>query len=169
MSLTAQKPVILGRVTGLFGVKGWVKVHSYTEPRDAILNYGDWLLVRGDYSQAVRLAEGKRHGKAVIARFDGVEDRDEAASFVGDAIGVPRDQLPATGQGEYYWADLEGLQVVHRDGRKLGTVAYLLATGANDVMVVRGEKEILIPFVRDDVVKDVDIAAGIISVDWEWE
>ena len=169
MSLTGRKPVILGRVSGLFGVKGWIKVHSHTEPREAILDYRDWLLLRGDESQAVRLAEGKRHGKTVVARLDGVDDRDVAAGYVGAAIAVPREQLPATGQGEYYWADLEGMQVVHRDGRVLGTVDYLLATGANDVLVVRGDEEILIPFVRDEVIKDVDFAKGVISVDWEWE
>ena len=169
MSLTERKPVILGRVSGLFGVKGWIKVHSHTEPREAILDYRDWLLLRGDDSQAVRLAEGRRHGKTIVVRLDGVDDRDVAAGYVGAAIAVSREQLPATGQDEYYWADLEGLQVVHRDGRTLGTVAYLLATGANDVLVVRGDEEILIPFVRDDVIKDVDFATGIISVDWEWD
>ena len=161
--------MILGRVTGLFGVKGWVKIRSYTEPREAILDYKDWLLLGNGDSQAVRLAEGKRHGKAVIARIDGCDDRDEAARYVGDDIGVSRDTLPDTQRGEYYWADLEGLQVVHKDGKNLGTVAYLLATGANDVLVVQGDREILIPFVQDTIVKDVDLAAGIISVDWEWD
>ena len=144
-------------------------MHSYTEPRTAILDYADWLLARRDHWQAVRLAEGKLHGKTVIARFDGVHDRDAAADFVGVDIGVPREALPEIEGGEYYWADLEGLLVVHRDGRKLGKVAYLLATGANDVLVVHGNEEILIPFIRDEVIKDVDLAAGVISVDWEWE
>ena len=161
--------MILGRVTGLYGVKGWIKVHSYTEPREAILDYKDWLLLRDSGSQAVKLAEGKRHGKTVIARIDGVDDRDAAAGYVGNDIGVARQQLPDTGRGEYYWADLEGLQVVHGDGRILGKVAYLLATGANDVLVVQGDQEILIPFVQDEVIKDVDLAAGIVTVDWEWD
>jgi 16S rRNA processing protein RimM len=169
VALTESKPVILGRVTGLFGVKGWIKVRSYTEPREAILDYKDWLFFRNGDPQAVKLAEGKRHGKSVIARIEGVDDRDEAARYVGDEIGVSRETLPDTQRGEYYWADLEGLQVVHKDGRALGTVAYLLATGANDVLVVQGDQEILIPFVQDEVIKDVDLAAGVISVDWEWD
>jgi 16S rRNA processing protein RimM len=167
-----RKPVVLGRVTGLYGVKGWIKLHSYTEPREAILDYKDWLLLRDSDQQAVKLAEGKRHGKTIIARFDGVDDRDDAASLVGDDIAVPRERMPDTGRGEYYWADLEGLQVVHSDGRILGEVACLLATGANDVLVVQldhGDQEILIPFVRDEVIKDVDLDAGVISVDWEWD
>lgn len=144
-------------------------MHSYTEPREAILDYKDWLLASGDDWLSVRLAEGKRHGKSVIARFDGVDQRDDAATYVGNEIGVARDQLPATERGEFYWVDLEGLRVVHRDGRTLGKVAHLLATGANDVLVVRGVQEILIPFIRDEVIKDVDLAEGVISVDWEWE
>jgi 16S rRNA processing protein RimM len=169
VALTEGKAVILGRVTGLYGVKGWIKVHSYTEPREAILDYKDWLLLRDSGSQAVKLAEGKRHGKTVIARIDGVDDRDAAAGYVGNDISVARQRLPNTGRGEYYWADLEGLKVVHGDGRILGKVAYLLATGANDVLVVQGDQEILIPFVQDEVIKDVDLAAGVISVDWEWD
>lgn len=161
--------MILGRVTGLYGVKGWLKVRSYTEPREAILDYKDWLLFRDGDSQAVRLAEGRRHGRTVVARIEGCNDRDEAARHVGDEIGVARQALPDTRRGEYYWADLEGLQVVHEDGRELGKVAYLLATGANDVLVVQGEREILIPFVHGEVIKDVDLAAGVINVDWEWD
>ncbi len=168
-SVTETKPVILGQVTGLHGVKGWVKVHSYTEPREAILDYKDWLLLRDGDWQSVRLAEGKRHGKTVIARLEGVNDRDVAATYVDDHIGVPREQLPDAGRDEFYWADLEGLQVVHSDGRILGKVAYLLATGANDVLVVKGDQEILIPFVQGEVIKDVDLAAGVINVDWEWD
>ena len=166
---TTRKPVILGRVSGIYGVKGWIKVHSYTDPREAILDYKNWLLLRDEDRQSVRLAEGKRHGKTVIARFDGVDDRDDAAGYVGNDIGVPREQLPDTGRGEFYWTDLEGLQVVHSDGRTLGKVAHLLATGANDVLVVRGDQEILIPFVQGEVIKDVDLAAGVINVDWEWD
>jgi 16S rRNA processing protein RimM len=167
-------------VSGLYGVKGWIRVHSYTEPREAILDYKDWLLLRDSVRRSVKLAEGKRHGKTVVARIDGVDDRDDAAGYVGDDIAVPRERLPDTGRGEYYWADLEGLQVVNSDGRTLGSVAYLdgrtlgsvaylLATGANDVLVVQGDQEILIPFVQDEVIKDVDLAAGVISVDWEWD
>ena len=161
--------MVLGRISGLYGVKGWIRVHSYTEPREAILEYKDWMLFRDSGQQAVKIAEGKLHGKTIIARIDGVDDRDDAAGYVGDDVAVPRERLPDTGRDEYYWADLEGLQVVHSDGRALGQVAYLLATGANDVLVVNGDQEILIPFVSGRFIKDVDLAAGVISVDWEWD
>ena len=163
------QPVILGRIVGVFGVRGWVKVYSYTEPREAVLDYKDWLLSRDGGWQPVALAEGGRHGKAVIARLDGIESRDAAAELTGSDIGVDRDTLPEPGEGHYYWADLEGLTVVHKDGTELGKVAGLMATGANDVLVVDGPVERLIPFVPGTVVLDVDLAAGVIRVDWDWE
>jgi len=166
--MTTQ-PVVLGRISGLFGVRGWVKVYSYTEPREAVLDFDRWLLGRRDGWHEARVAEGQRHGKTVIARLDGYVDRDQAAELIGVEIGVPRDELPETEEGRFYWSDLEGLRVVHRDGTELGKVAYLLETGANDVMVVKGEQERLIPFVMDEVVLGVDLAKGEIEVDWEWD
>jgi len=168
LGVTTQ-PVILGRISGLFGVRGWVKVYSYTEPREAVLNYDRWLLSSQDGWQEATVAEGQRHGKTVIVRIDGYDDRDQAAGLVGTDIGIPRDELPETGDDQYYWSDLEGLSVVHRDGTELGKVSHLLETGANDVMVVKGETERLIPFVLDKVVLGVDLAKREIRVDWEWD
>ena len=159
----------MGRISGLFGVRGWVKVYSYTEPREAVLNYDRWLLRRKDGWQEATVAEGQRHGKTIIARIDGYVDREQAAGLVGADIGVPREAMPETERGQFYWSDLEGLRVVHRDGTELGKVAYLLETGANDVMVVQGEQERLIPFVLDTVILGVDLDKGEIEVDWEWD
>ena len=159
----------MGRIAGLFGVQGWVKVYSYTEPREAVLNYDRWLLRRKDGWQEATVAEGQRHGKTIIARIDGYVDREQAAGLVGADIGVPREAMPETERGQFYWSDLEGLRVVHRDGAELGKVAYLLETGANDVMVVQGEQERLIPFVLDTVILGVDLDKGEIEVDWEWD
>jgi 16S rRNA processing protein RimM len=167
--LTDSKPLVLGRISGLYGVRGWVKVHSYTEPRDAILKYGSWLLEQDGVWRETSVAEGRKQGKTVVARLDAVTDRDMATAFVGTTIGVARSDLPETDSGEYYWTDLEGLQVIHHDGRILGKVAYILATGANDVLVIQGDQEVLVPFVKDEVIKGVDLATGIISVDWEWD
>ena len=166
--MTTQ-PVVLGRISGLFGVRGWVKVYSYTEPREAVLDYDRWLLSGNDGWREATVAEGQRHGKTIIARIDGYVDRDQAATLVGTDIGVARDALPETDANQFYWSDLEGLRVVHRDGCELGTVAYLLETGANDVMVVKGEQERLIPFVMGKVVLGVDLDNGEIQVDWEWD
>ena len=163
------EPVVLGRISGFFGVRGWVKVYSYTEPREAVLNYKSWLLSDNGEWRAAEVAEGKRHGKTVIARIDGIDDRDQAADLIGRDIGVPREAMPETGDGQYYWSDLEGLLVMTQNGAELGKVEYLLETGANDVMVIDGDQERLVPFVIGDVVLDVDLDAGVITVDWDWD
>jgi len=142
-------------------------VYSYTQPREAILDYPHWFLQQDGQWRSVDIAEGKKHGKGVIARLDGVIDRDAAARLIDCRIAVERNALPATGDGSYYWADLEGLKIVHRDGTPMGQVAYLLETGSNDVLVTTGKPERLIPFILGKVVLDVDVAAGVITVDWE--
>jgi len=164
-----DKPVVLGRISGLFGVKGWLKIHSYTDPREAILDYDGWLIEQNGSWRTAEPVEGKRHGKTVIVRLAGVEDRDTAAGYVDAVVGVSRDKLPATKDKEYYWSDLEGLQVLCQDGKRLGHVAYLLETGANDVLVVQGDKETLIPFIVGDVIENVDLAKGEIHVNWDWD
>ena len=142
---------------------------SYTRPREAILDYDRWFLKKKGEWQAASIQEGQRHGKGVIAHLQGVDDRDQAADLIGCDIAIARDSLPEADEGSYYWADLEGMRVVHRDGSELGRVAYLLETGANDVLVTAGERERLIPFIAEKVILDVDFATGIISVDWEWD
>ena len=160
---------MLGRISGVYGVKGWVRVHSYTDPRDAILGYAGWLLGNEQQWRDAHLEEGRKHGNAIIAKLAGVDDREVAATLLGTDVAVRREALPATADGEYYWTDLEGMRVVREDGAEIGRVAYMLATGDHDVMVVQGEREVLIPFVTDRIVKDVDLAGGVISVDWDWE
>ncbi len=142
---------------------------SYTQPREAILDYDRWYLKHNGGWQARAVLDGKRHGKTVIALIEGVDDRDQAAALLNTEIAVDRETLPAAEDGSFYWADLEGLRVVKRDGTELGTVAYLMETGANDVLVVQGDTERLVPFIMDKVVLDVDVNEGVISVDWEWD
>ena len=167
MAESSEELVTLGRVSGLFGVRGWIKVFSHTEPRESILEFEPWYLhLQGGWRE-MRVAEGQRHGKSVIARLDGMSDRDAAAVLVGADIAVHRDQMPALDEGEFYWSDLAGLQVVTVDGRDLGRVERLLETGANDVLVVQGERERLIPFLRPDVVTAVDLDGAVIRVDWD--
>ena len=158
--------VILGRVSGLFGVRGWVKVYSHTSPRTNILQYPVWYLRQAKDWTEYRLEDGKAHGKGVIARLSGCDDRDQAAELVGMDIAIRRDQLPAAGPDEFYWTDLEGLTVQTRDGQDLGKVDHLFETGSNDVMAVKGDRQRLIPFIPD-VVLDVDLNNGMITVDWD--
>jgi len=163
---TKERWVELGRISGLFGVRGWVKVFSDTAPRSHILAYSSWYLKRPDGWKEYRLQEGRAHGKGVVARLEGCEDRDQAAELIGSGIAVPRDRLPAPDPDEYYWTDLEGLRVRTLEGGDLGVVDHLFATGSNDVLVVKGERKRLLPFI-DGVISDVDLRQRVISVDWD--
>ena len=162
-----RKIVPLGHISGLHGVSGWVKIHSLTEPREAIFEYQPWLL--GESKESVRIVQGKKHGKHLIALFADVQDRDTAENLLNQQISVFRDQFPALAESEFYWTDLLGLSVELQDGTVLGKIGSMLATGANDVMIVQGEKEILIPFVQGPYVKSVDLEAGLVVVDWDPE
>ncbi len=159
--------IVLGQINGLHGVKGWVKVFSHTEPRENILSYKTWYLKRGDAWQPCRIIAGRRQGKTVVVQLEGIDDRDKAAALLGTEIAIPREQLPPTEANEYYWTDLEGLTVLNVEGEALGTVSHLFSTGANDVMVVTGERERMIPFIQGEYVKQVDLDAGLIKVDWD--
>lgn len=163
--------VLLGRIHGLFGVRGWVRVYSYTAPPENILDYPLWYVGHADGWHPMRPVDGRRHGKGLVVRLapeDGepIADRDAAAALMGRDIAVPREDLAPPPAGEYYWTDLIGLRVVSRDGDELGVVANVMDTGAHGVLVVEGERERLIPFVTGAIVESVDLAAGRITVDW---
>ncbi len=164
---SAPEIVVMGRVSGVFGVRGWVRVFSHTVPRSNILEYSHWYLGRAGGWAAHRLSEGQVHGKGILAKLEGCSSRDQAADLVGCDIGVSRAELPDLPQDEFYWADLQGLRVETTDGVELGRIDHLFATGANDVMVVRGERERLIPFLWQRVVRKVDLSAGLLVVDWD--
>lgn len=163
MSTDTDEHIVLGRISGLYGVRGWVKVFSYTQPRDNILTYPTWYVNR----KPVQLAQGKVHGKGIIAQLAGIDDRDVAATFIQQEISVPRSDLARLSAGEYYWMDLIGMQVQTLQGDVLGTVDHLFETGANDVLVVKGDRERLLPWVPDQVICEVDLVQRLIRVDWE--
>jgi 16S rRNA processing protein RimM len=161
----SDRRVVLGRISGVYGVRGWVKVFSDTRPREGILRYSPWLL--GDAKEPKAVLEGRLQGKGVVARIAGCEDRDQAAALLDQEIAVPRDRLPPPSADEFYWVDLEGLEVITEEGTVLGMVDHLFSTGANDVLVVSGDRERLLPFAWDEVIRDVDFEAGRIRVDWD--
>jgi len=163
----AENLISVGKVSGIFGVRGWIKVYSYTETRENILTYSPWTLRKGKQSKQVEVIDGRRHGKTVVACLEGLNDRDEAAELSGWEILIHADQLPKARQGEYYWADLIGLHVRTVAGIDLGTVDQMLETGANDVVVVQGERERLIPFLQGQTIVSIDLAAGEMLVDWD--
>ena len=163
-----QRMITVGRLHGAFGVRGEVKLESFTDPLRAIGKYQPWTLrdARGveRACEGVRVREGV---KGLIATMPGIEDKDAADALRGVDVLVPRSALPPPAAGEYYWVDLEGLRVVNLEGVDFGIVSHLFSTGANDVLVAQGERERMIPFVLPDYIRSVDFAAGVVTVDWD--
>jgi 16S rRNA processing protein RimM len=158
----------LGRIGGPYGIKGWVHVQSFTDPPERLLKYRDWTLDRaGAHPQPLRVVEARAQGAGLVARLEGVEDRDQAARLQGAMIRVARSALPRLRKREFYQADLVGLGVTNLEGVALGTVDHFVETPGGSVMVVRGESgvEHWVPATRAHLRK-VDVTAGQIQVDW---
>ena len=165
---TLSDMVIVGKVGGPFGVQGFLKILSYTDPDENILTYRPWYLKIRDQWQAVPVTEAKINGQQLIARFDNITDRDIARRYTNCEIGVERSLLPAAPQGEFYWNDLIGLKVIATDGKEIGLVTAMMETGSNDVLVVQREKnEIGIPFIMGDVIIEVDLNEKFVRVNWD--
>ncbi|MGB0466209.1 MAG: ribosome maturation factor RimM [Pontibacterium sp.] len=172
---TAAEKTILGRISTVYGVKGWVKIYSHTDPIENILTYQPWLLnIKGQW-KPVEVEAGKRHGKGLVAKLVGVDDREIARTYNGVEIAVESSVLPELEVGEYYWSQLENLMVYTVSDQLLGKVSHLIETGSNDVLVVKGTDESidrterLIPYLPDQVIKKIDLEAGTIRVDWDPE
>ena len=161
---------LVGTLGAAHGIKGWVRVNSFTDPQENIFGYTPWhLRAAGDGSQkgTVIPLEHKAQGKGLIVRLEGIDDRNAAELLRGLEIRVDREHLPPPAEGEFYWADLEGLRVIDQTGTELGHVDHLLDTGSADVMVIVGARRLLIPFIYGQTVIDVDVAAGLLRVDWD--
>jgi 16S rRNA processing protein RimM len=158
--------VIMGYVCGTFGVRGWIKVHAETEFADSLFDYPVWWLGKGGEWKPFTFVDGLVQPKALAVQFEGVDSREQSDALRGMQVAVPRSELPAAAEDEYYWSDLIGLQVINLQGEVLGTVSELMETGANDVLVVdAAEQHRLIPFVSA-VVTEVDLDQRRIVVDW---
>ena len=164
-----EERIVIGEIIGVHGVRGWIKARSRARPEENIFRYNPWSLAVGGGTRRVRHRRGRRQGKGLIAQLDGVTERAAAEALVGAEIGIARAQLPPLPPGSHYWHELLRLEVVNLAGRTLGRVAGLEETGANDVLVVEGERRRLIPWVRDVYIRRVDVAGGRIVVDWAAE
>lgn len=166
---TSEEFIPVGKISGAFGVKGWVKVYSFTEPRANILQYSPLFLSRQGEWVEIKLSGGHVQGKGVVMGISNVTDRDQVQPLIGAELAIRKDQLEPAADDEFYWADLIGLRVENLEGDALGQVDHLLETGANDVLVVKADdqdKDRLIPFVLDEVVKQVNLDQRLIQVDW---
>ena len=175
--------LVVGKITGCYGIKGWVKVHSYTAPPDTMFSFDDCYVKRRGETEAIAFDASRAHGKGQVAHIAGVDDRTLAEAFKGLEIWASESALPALEDGEYYWRQLQGLQVWCLDDTQgseedveqrvlLGTVDYLIETGANDVLVVKAcegsvdERERLIPYLPGNTVTRVDLEGALMEVDW---
>ena len=169
MAVDSQKDdvLVMGRIASPYGVRGWVRINSFTAVPGNLLEYMPWYLQQQGQWQAVEVLDGKQHGKGLVVHLKSCDDRDAAAALTGTDIGIYRSQLPPAATDEYYWSDLVGLQVINTGDRVLGVVDHLFETGANDVMVVKGEQECLVPYIPGQVIESVDLENNTIRVDWD--
>lgn len=171
----SQPLTVMGEVVSVHGIRGAVKIYSHTDPLDNLLDYSGWVLRHGAHQQAVDVVSGRLQGRVLVVQLKGVNDRNQALELVGHEVCVPSASLPALEPGEYYWHQLQGLQVVTLSGELLGVVDHLLETGANDVLVVKpctgslDQRERLLPYVPDEFIREIDLAAGRMQVDWDPE
>ncbi|MBT1063062.1 ribosome maturation factor RimM [Bowmanella sp. Y26] len=170
----ASETLVVGKIGAPYGVKGWVKITSYTEQPEGIFDYAPWLLKSESGLKELKVDQWREHNKGLIAKLAGVDDRDAVDRLKNLEIVISAELLPELEEGDFYWRDLVGMQVVTEKGYNLGTVRELFETGSNDVLVVKanindafGQKERMIPYLIDQVVKKVDPAVKTITVDWE--
>lgn len=167
--------ITLGNISGVHGIKGWVKVFSHTSPREQITEYQQWFLNRrGNDWKPVKVIEGKKQGKNIIALLENTHDRDQAEALVGSEIAIHKDQLKQLSKGEYYWRDLIGLSVETIEGERLGEIEWLFDTGSNDVFIVKDTdgievKERMLPYIMGDVIQSIDLDKSLMIVDWDPE
>jgi len=168
------KEVILGKVGAVYGIKGWLKIHSFCDDPEAILDYFPWSLKLGNKIQTVEITDWRKHNNGLVVKVAGIDDRDIAQAMVGADIFVNEEALPELPSGEFYWRDLMGMKVVTTKGYDLGTVSDIMETGANDVLVVKanhndsfGQKERLIPYIFEQVIIEISEENKQICVDWD--
>jgi len=165
-----DKKIIVGKINGVYGVKGWVKVFSETDPREGITKYNPWYLKQQGKWREVKVECGRRQAKTIVAKLEGYDDRDESLLLNGAVIGIEPEQMNSLTKDEFYWRDLMGCRVVNQQEVELGVVSKLFETGANDVLVVTSDKddrEHLIPWTLDNTIIEVDLEQGLITVDWD--
>ena len=168
--MSQDSHIQVGHIQGVFGIKGWLKVFSHCRPKEQILDYKNWELRSSSGVEVYQLQEGKLHSNGIVIKFKDVNDRNQAELFKGSEIWVAKSELSDLNEDEFYWFQLEGLKVQTLDGEALGKVVRMMETGANDVMVVKNDKdkgEILIPYVREQVIKLVNLEQKVITVDWQ--
>ncbi|MBU2881396.1 ribosome maturation factor RimM [Psychrosphaera sp. B3R10] len=169
-----EEYILVGKIGASYGIKGWFKINAYTEVPEGIFDYVPWRVTLNGSNRFVKVAEWRRHNKGLIAKFDGVDNMNDAEAWLHGEIYVTADQLPELSDDEFYWRDLKDMLVKTDKGYDLGKVSGLMETGSNDVLVVDanptdafGKTERLIPYIQDDVILSVNKEENTITVDWD--
>ena len=168
LKFSQDSKVILGKIVGHFGVRGWLKIFSYTNPREQITKYQEIKIDNDNLKSDFKLEDWKIHGKQILLKIKKFDNRNDVEIFIDNQLIIDRKNLPELTEGQYYWNDLEGMEVQEIDGKKIGKVSHMIETGSNDVMVMENNKD-LIPFIFGEVVKKVDLEKNLIEVDWNWD
>lgn len=164
-----DKKIYLGKITGVHGIKGWLKIQSFSSPPENILNYPLWIISNRGQEGFYSVEQGRKHSNKIIVKLEKIDDRTKAESLINSKIKIRRSELPKLSNESHYWSDLEGLSVLNSEEKLIGIVDSLIETGANDVMVVntKKDKRILIPFVMHEIIKEVSIELNYVKVDWQ--
>lgn len=158
--------IIVGRIGSAFGVQGWLKINSFTDPPENILQYSPWQIQSKQSWITINIADSKVQSNKIIIKLNDCNTPEQAKLYANSVIAIWRDQLASLSDDEFYWSDLEGLSVINEKGVNLGIVDHLISTGANDVLVVKGEKDYLIPYIPGMYIIQVDLHEKKILVDW---
>lgn len=168
MKKSATAYVTAGKIGSTYGIQGWLKIHTYTEFGASLFEYKPWYLSSGnDEWNAIEVEDGRIHGNGIIAKLAGINTPEDARLLTGKMIAITRSQLPKLKKEEYYWSDLVGLTVLNKNGEILGKVIYLMETGSNDVLMIKGDKEHAIPYLPGDIITNINLVKQEMHVDWE--
>ena len=166
-----DKKIYLGKITGAHGIKGWLKIRSFSSPLENILKYPQWIINNQGEEDFYSIEQGRKQNNKIVVKLEKIDDRNTAESLINSKIQILRSDLPKLSNENYYWSDLVGLSVLNSEDKVIGKIESLIETGANDVMVVNTSKDerILIPFVMHEIIKEVNVDLNYIKIDWPIE
>ncbi|GGZ78926.1 ribosome maturation factor RimM [Ignatzschineria indica] len=165
----SDEKIIVGKINGFHGVRGFIKVFSETRPREGILEYSRFFMKQGNEWITLEVDGRQKHNKHVLLKFEGYDSRDAVEPLLGQELYISREDMPELEDG-VYWLDLYGLKVINHEGVELGEIADIFETGANDVITVKGAKgEMMIPFSMEYIVMEINLEEGYVQVDWDEE
>jgi len=166
-----DKKIYLGKITGVHGIKGWLKIQSFSSPPENILNYPQWIINNQGKEDFYSIEQGRKQKNTIVVKLEKINDRNTAESLINSKIQILRSDFPKLSNENYYWSDLVGLSILSSEDKVIGKVESLIETGANDVMVINTSKDerILIPFVMHEVIQEVNVELKYIKIDWPIE